>query len=239
MDWWGFEPQTPRVQGGYSTAELPALCMDWKLGRFLIVVIIVVKNLWISIHKIYMVLLKSEVVLKAGDKAPDFNLLGIDDKMHSTSEFNDFPVMLIIFMCNHCPYVQAKIGAMNEIYEKFKGKIAMIGINSNDSTKYPDDSFESMKRFAEDKGIKFTYLVDETQEVAKRYGAVCTPDPFLFNKERKLVFHGRIDNAMKPEDISTEKTMIANIEKVLLGNKIEKDFDPSMGCSIKWKSQQT
>jgi peroxiredoxin len=185
-----------------------------------------------------MVLLKSEVVLKTGDKAPNFNLFGIDDKKHSLSEFRNHP-LLVIFMCNHCPYVQAKVGAMNEIYEKVKDKIAMIGINSNDPTNYPDDSFENMKKFAEEKNIKFLYLVDETQEIAKKYGAVCTPDPFLFDKEFRLVFHGRIDNAMKPDDKATEKTMILNIEKLLAGKKIEKDFDPSMGCSIKWKSQQT
>ena len=86
-----------------------------------------------------------------------------------------------------------------------------------------------------EKEIKFDYLVDDDQEIAKRYGAVCTPDPFLFDSERKLVFHGRIDNAMKPEDTATEKTMISNIQKFLDGEKIEKDFDPSIGCSIKWK----
>ena len=186
-----------------------------------------------------MVLLKSEVVLKAGDTAPDFNLIGIDDKKHSLLEFKEHPAKLIIFMCNHCPYVQAKVDAMNEIYEKFKGKIAMIGINSNDAAKYPDDSFESMKKFVKEREIRFTYLLDETQEIAKKYGAVCTPDPFLFDKEGRLVFHGRIDNAMKPEDSLTEKTMILNIERVLSQKKIEKDFDPSIGCYIKWKSQQT
>ncbi len=186
-----------------------------------------------------MVLLKSEVILKAGDKAPEFNLLGIDDKKHSLSEFKGYQATLVVFMCNHCPYVQAKVPAINEIYEKFNGKIAMIGINSNDPTNYPDDSFENMKKLAKEKGIKFTYLVDETQQIAKKYGAVCTPDPFLFDNNKNLVFHGRIDNAMKPEDTPTEKTMIVNIEKTLAGKKIEKDFDPSMGCSIKWKSQQT
>jgi len=135
--------------------------------------------------------------------------------------------------------VQAKTKALNEIHDKFKNDVFMIGINSNDPTNYPDDSFENMKKFAKEKGMKFTYLVDETQQIAKKYGAVCTPDPFLFDKEGKLVFHGRIDNAMSPEDTATEKTMINNIEKLLSGKKIEKDFDPSMGCSIKWKSQQT
>jgi peroxiredoxin len=114
-------------------------------------------------------------------------------------------------MCNHCPYVQAKVGALNEIYEKFKGKIAMIGINSNDATKYPDDSFDAMKIFAREKGFGFTYLVDETQEIAKKYGAVCTPDPFLFDKDGRLVFHGRLDNAMKPEDKPTEKKILTHL----------------------------
>ena len=191
------------------------------------------------VKTIFMVLLKSEVVLKTGDKASDFELLGIDNMKHRLSEYKDYKGLLVVFMCNHCPYVQAKIKALVEIYNKFKDKIAIIGINSNDPTNYPDDSFENMKKFAKEKGIKFTYLVDETQQVAKKYGAVCTPDPFLFDQDRKLIFHGRIDDAMKPEDVATEKTMILNIEKFLYGKKIEKDFDPSMGCSIKWKSQQT
>ena len=191
------------------------------------------------VKTIFMVLLKSEVVLKTGDKASDFELLGIDNMKHGLSEHKDYKGLLVVFMCNHCPYVQAKIKALVEIYNKFKDKIAIIGINSNDPTNYPDDSFENMKKFAKEKGIKFTYLVDETQQVAKKYGAVCTPDPFLFDQDRKLIFHGRIDDAMKPEDVATEKTMILNIEKFLYGKKIEKDFDPSMGCSIKWKSQQT
>ena len=141
----------------------------------------------------------------------------------------------MIFMCNHCPYVKAKIEAIKEIHEKFKGQISLVGINSNDSEKYPDDSFDSMKSVVNEKGIAFDYLVDETQEIAKKYGAVCTPDPFLFNSDRKLVFHGRIDDAMNPDAIAKERVMINNIEKFLNGEKIEKDFDPSIGCSIKWK----
>jgi peroxiredoxin len=131
--------------------------------------------------------------------------------------------------------VKAKIDAIKEIHEKFKDRIALVGINSNDSTEYPDDSFENMKIIAQEKEIKFDYLVDGDQEIAKKYGAVCTPDPFLFDSERRLVFHGKIDNAMKPEDTATEKTMISNIQRFLDGEKIEKDFDPSIGCSIKWK----
>ena len=186
-----------------------------------------------------MVLLESQIKLKTRDRAPDFELLGIDGKKHSLNDYKDYEGLLVIFMCNHCPYVKAKIKAINEVHEKFKDKIAVIGINSNDPVNYPDDSFENMKKVVKEKGIKFDYLVDETQEIAQKYGAICTPDPFLFDKEKRLIFHGRIDNAMKPEDIATEKTMINNIEKFLSGEKIKKDFDPSIGCSIKWKEQQT
>ncbi len=182
-----------------------------------------------------MVLLESQIKLNKGDQAPDFELTGIDDKKHSLNDYKDSEGLLVIFMCNHCPYVKAKIEAIKEIHEKFGDKIAIVGINSNDAVKYPDDSFESMKNVASEKGMKFDYLVDETQEIAKKYGAMCTPDPFLFDKDYKLVFHGRIDNAMKPEDTATEKTMINNITKLLDGQSIEKDFDPSIGCSIKWK----
>ena len=182
-----------------------------------------------------MVLLESQIKLKTGDQAPDFELMGIDDKKHSLKDYENYEGLLVVFMCNHCPYVKAKIDAIKEIHDKFKDSIALVGINSNDAVKYPDDSFENMKTVASEKGIRFDYLVDDTQEIAKKYGAMCTPDPFLFNKDRKIVFHGRIDNAMKPEDTATEKTIINNIEKLLAGEKIEKDFDPSIGCSIKWK----
>jgi len=182
-----------------------------------------------------MVLLKSEVTLKTGDRAPSFELMGIDDKKHTLDDYKNYEGLLIIFMCNHCPYVKAKISAIKEIHEKFKDKIALVGINSNDSVSYPDDSFENMKKIASEKGISFDYLVDETQEIAKKYGAVCTPDPFLFDKDGILIFHGRIDNSMNPNDTATEKTMINNIEEFLAGKKIEKDFEPSIGCSIKWK----
>jgi peroxiredoxin len=186
-----------------------------------------------------MVLLESKISLKTGDSAPGFLLMGIDDKMHSLDSYAESKGLLIIFICNHCPYVKAKIDAIKQIHEKFNENIALVGINSNDSIEYPDDSFENMKKIANEKGIKFDYLVDEKQDVAKKYGAICTPDPFLFDQNRKLIFHGRIDNAMNPDDTATENTMQKNIEKFLAGEKIEKDFEPSIGCSIKWKGQQT
>ena len=182
-----------------------------------------------------MVLLESEVALTTGDMAPNFELMGTDDQKHSLDDYKDYKGLLVVFMCNHCPYVKAKIEAIKEIHEKFKESIALVGINSNDSTEYPDDSFENMKKIADEKGMKFDYLMDEDQETAKKYGAVCTPDPFLFDQNRKLIFHGRIDDAMNPDATAAEKTMIVNIEKFLNGDTIEKDFEPSIGCSIKWK----
>ena len=186
----------------------------------------------------FMVLTESTISLKTGDSAPEFNLKGIDDNMHSLNDYSKNG-LLVIFMCNHCPYVKAKINAINELHDKFKDHISIVGINSNDSIKYPDDNFDSMKVVVKEKGLKIDYLVDETQEIAKKYGAVCTPDPFLFDSEKKLVFHGRIDDAMNPDAEVTEKVMVNNIEKFLDGQKIEKEFDPSIGCSIKWKEQQT
>ena len=181
-----------------------------------------------------MAKMESVVSLKTGDKAPEFTLKGIDDKIHSLNDYSK-KGLLVIFMCNHCPFVKAKIEAIKEIHNKFKDDVSIVGINSNDSVKYPDDDFDSMKAVVKEKGLEIDYLVDETQEIAKKYGAVCTPDPFLFDSEKKLVFHGRIDDAMNPDAVANEKVMINNIEKFLNGEKIEKDFDPSIGCSIKWK----
>ena len=186
----------------------------------------------------FMAKMESVISLKTGDNAPEFNLKGIDDQMHSLNDYSK-KGLLVIFMCNHCPFVKAKIEAIKELHDKFKDDISIVGINSNDSVKYPDDDFDSMKAVAKEKGLEIDYLVDETQEIAKKYGAVCTPDPFLFDSEKKLVFHGRIDDAMNPDAEVTEKVMVNNIEKFLDGQKIEKEFDPSIGCSIKWKEQQT
>ncbi|MCY3854620.1 MAG: thioredoxin family protein [Thaumarchaeota archaeon] len=184
-----------------------------------------------------MVLLESGSMLAKNAIAPDFSLIGIDNKIHSLKDYQDYELLLIIFICNHCPYVQAKINAINGIYNKFNDRLAMVAINSNDAINYIEDNFENMKKMAKNRNIKFDYLFDETQEIAKKFGAKCTPDPFLFNKHRKLVFHGRIDNAMKLEDEVTEKTMINNIEKLLQNLEINDYFIPSIGCSIKWKKQ--
>lgn len=180
-----------------------------------------------------MVLTESERKLNAGDKAPSFVLKGTDGKSYDSRQFLGKP-LLVIFMCNHCPYVKAKIGAIKNLHEKFTGKINVAGINSNDPD-YEGEGMENMKKFAIERGIKFPYLFDETQEIAKAYGATCTPDPFLFNSEGRLIYHGRIDNALTLESIATEKTMEISIISVLEGKKVVQAFQPSMGCSIKWK----
>ncbi|GIU71479.1 MAG: thioredoxin family protein [Candidatus Nitrosocaldaceae archaeon] len=171
--------------------------------------------------------------LKKGDKAPNFRLLGVDGKYYTLDDFNA-DALLIVFMCNHCPFVHARLDDIKELQEKFKDRLQVIGINSNDPN-YEGEGYENMKKFAEEKQLNFPYLFDETQEVARAYGATCTPDPFLFDKDKRLVFHGRINDAMDPEAKPTIPVMEINIRKLLNGEEIEKDFDPSIGCSIKWK----
>ena len=184
-----------------------------------------------------MVLLKSLEKLKTGDKAPDFNLKGISGETYSLSNFKDAKALLIIFMCNHCPYVKAKQETINGLQEKYKDKdLVIVGINSNESENYPEDSFEGMIETAKEKKINFIYLHDETQEVAKAYGASCTPDPFLFDAEQNLVYHGRLNNQMEPDEEPTELDMDEAIAAVLEGKKPKHEFLYSIGCSIKWKS---
>ncbi|MDO8474060.1 MAG: thioredoxin family protein [bacterium] len=180
-----------------------------------------------------MVLTKSFEKLKRGDKAPDFSLKGVDGKAYSLSDFLGKEGLLIIFMCNHCPYVKAKIDAIVKLDEKWGSKVAVIGINSNDPA-YSGEGMENMKEFARERNMRFPYLLDETQEVAKAYGATCTPDPFLFDKEQKLVFHGRIDDALEIGSVATEHTMDATIQDLTTGKEISDEFKPSLGCSIKW-----
>jgi peroxiredoxin len=170
--------------------------------------------------------------LGLGTKAIDFNLLGVDGRYYTLKDFKK-DLLLIIFMANHCPYVRARMNDINELYERFKDRVDIVGINSNDP-KYEGEGYENMKLFAKEFNIKFPYLFDEKQEVAKAYGAVCTPDPFLFDKDRRLVYHGRINDAMSPDAKPTINIMAINIEKILKGERIDKWFDPSVGCSIKW-----
>lgn len=180
-----------------------------------------------------MALMNSFKKLKAGDQAPFFILLGIDDREHSLKGYLGKPT-LIVFMCNHCPYVRAKLTSIIKLKEKFKNKINVVGINSNDP-KYPEEGADNMKKFAMAAGINFDYLIDDSQKVARAYGAVCTPDPFLFDSSGNLAYHGKLDSQNSMETATTADIMESNINKLLSNEKISDDFVPSQGCSIKWK----
>ena len=173
--------------------------------------------------------------LQKSDSAPSFRLMGTDEKFYSLEDFKS-KSLLIVFICNHCPYVKARIGDLVTLQSRFpKSDLQIIGINSNDPS-YQEEGFENMIKFSKENTLNFPYLIDDTQQIAKSYGAVCTPDPFLFDKNRKLVFHGKINDAMEPEMTPQVHVMENNIKRLLDGKSIEKDFDPSIGCSIKWKT---
>jgi peroxiredoxin len=182
-----------------------------------------------------MVLLKSDAKkLQPGDAAPMFSLKNVDGNTVSPTQFQN-KILVIIFMCNHCPYVKPKMDEIAAIQRDYKEKeVVVIGINANDPADYKEDDFEHMQTIAKQKGYDY-YLVDESQEVAQSYGATCTPDPFIFDKEHNLVYHGRINNQMEPHDPVTEHTMRIVLDKLIAGEKIEEWFVPSIGCSIKWK----
>jgi peroxiredoxin len=184
-----------------------------------------------------MVLLKSETTkLKSGDAAPDFSLMGTDGRAHRLADYRGAKALLVVFTCNHCPYAQAKFSRMSEIFAKYSRMgVRMAAINPNDATAYPADSFEEMKKVAKQNGFLFDYLYDETQGVAKRYGAACTPDPFLFDAGLRLAYHGRFDDALSPEKEPKEFDMELALDAVLAGRKPPHDFLHSQGCSIKWK----
>ncbi|AFK18971.1 thioredoxin family protein [Haloferax mediterranei ATCC 33500] len=185
-----------------------------------------------------MVLLESDSELEHGDTAPDFELPGTDGETYSLSSFEGYGAVLVVFTCNHCPYAQAKFDELNHLAEVYDD-LAVVGINPNDAEAYPDDSFDRMKELADDGTIQYTaYLRDESQDVAAEYGAVCTPDPFLFENTDdgfELVFHSRIDDAMSPDDEVTDYEMRDAVESLLAGEDIPVEETPSQGCSIKWK----
>ncbi len=183
-----------------------------------------------------MSLLKSIQMLKAGEQAPDFSLPATDGNTYSLTDFADAKALLIVFMCNHCPYVKPKIEVMKALQIEFGSRgFQLIGINSNDAGDYPEDSFLGMQLTAKEKKLNFPYLHDETQGVARAFGASCTPDPFLFNAERKLVYHGRFDDALEPGQGQGTRWMANAIQAILQDRVPEKDFIYSVGCSIKWR----
>tara|TARA_Y100000310_G_scaffold345709_1_gene468621 strand:+ start:23043 stop:23603 length:561 start_codon:yes stop_codon:yes gene_type:complete len=177
-------------------------------------------------------------VLKKGDIAPEFNLPGTDGENHSLGKHSGKKAYLIIFMCNHCPYVVPKFRYLKELFDNYEDKgLIVIGINSNDTDSYGEDDFEHMKQYSKEEGFRFPYVLDETQEIAKKYGAACTPDPFLFDKDLKLVYHGRIDDAHQEthEEAKTNELEEA-IQQVLEGKEVTIKEEPSLGCNVKWKN---
>lgn len=185
-----------------------------------------------------VVLTPSQMKLKPGDQAPVFSGLrcATCGERHSLQDFANAKALLIIFMCNHCPYVKAKLEAIKQLHAQYSQKgLALAGINSNDPTNYPEDSFEGMQQAVREKAIKFHYVFDEAQEAARAYGATCTPDPFLFDSQMRLAYHGRFDDALQPGQMASTRDMADAIEEVLAGRRPAQEFLPSIGCSIKWK----
>lgn len=176
--------------------------------------------------------------LEIGDHAPDFTLKGTDGETHTLEDFADNDAALVVFTCNHCPYAKAKFDVLNDLAADYDD-VAVIGINPNNAEDYPEDSYEHMVELVEDGTIQYdAYLRDESQEVARAYGAICTPDPFLLERANgsfRLAWHGRLDDALNPDAEPSQHDMREAIESVLAGEPVDKPFLPSRGCSIKWK----
>lgn len=182
--------------------------------------------------------LTPSTMLELGTQAPDFDLPDVvSDKKVSLQDFESSRALLVIFMCNHCPYVkQIKEGLVELANDYETDDLGVVAISSNDVEKYPDDSPEKMAEEAEQFGYPFPYLFDETQEVAKAYKAACTPDLFLFDDERKLVYRGQFDDSRPGNDKPvTGNDLREAIDLLLEKGEMLENQTPSMGCNIKWK----
>ena len=172
-----------------------------------------------------------------GIDAPDFSLPNIDGQTVSLSDFDQAPGLLVVFMCNHCPFVVHLADALAEFAREYTEKgLAIVGISSNDIENYPDDSPELMVAEAQRRGYVFPYLYDETQEVAKTYRAACTPDFFLYDADKKLAYRGQFDST-RPDSGATPTgaDLRAACDAVLAGQAPSDSQTPSIGCNIKWK----
>jgi peroxiredoxin len=182
-----------------------------------------------------MALLKSRDV-ELGMSAPDFELVATDKNTYSLDSFKDADVLVVMFICNHCPYVKAVRQRLIDLSRDLgEESVAMVAISSNDAERYPDDSFERMTAVAEEYNYPFPYLYDETQDVARSYGAVCTPDIFVFDADRTLRYRGRVDDNWKEPEKVTSQDLRRAIEALLAGDRPDQDQHASIGCSIKWK----
>ena len=173
--------------------------------------------------------------------APDFLLSGTDGTTYSLDSFREARALVIVFMCNHCPYVIAVQDRINALAREYAGRgVALIGINSNDAERYPADSFEAMKIRAAEKGYVFPYLHDPLQTTARAYDAACTPDPYVFERLQdggfRLRYHGRIDDSWKDPAQVTKRELAEALEAILAGRPVAPIQHPALGCSIKWRS---
>ena len=173
--------------------------------------------------------------LKMGSQAPLFILPATDGNTYSLDSFSNMKTLVVIFSCNHCPYVQAYEDRIIEIQNDYADDLQIVAISSNEDTNYPEDSFEKMKERALFKIFNFPYLHDETQQVAKAYGATHTPEIFLFDSKRELVFHGKIDDNWQGPNSVKSKYLRNAIEELLSGKKISVPETFTIGCTIKWK----
>ena len=182
-----------------------------------------------------MVLTKTPIC-NFGEKAQSFKLKGTDGKIHKLEDHIGKKGILIMFICNHCPYVKAVIeNIVNDCKNLEKEGLKSIAIMSNDTKDYPEDSFENMISFSKKHGFIFPYLIDETQEVAKKYGAVCTPDFFGYNNKLELQYRGRIRELKDLKSVrNSESDLLKAMRLVIKNGKGPKEQIPSMGCNIKW-----
>ncbi len=170
-----------------------------------------------------------------GTSAPDLTLPGTDGKTYQLASFTN-PILVVIFTCNHCPNAQAVWPRLIRLAHDYRPKgVDFVAINPNDDKNYPEDSFENMQSKAGEWGINFPYLRDESQAVAKTYGAVCTPDIFVYDRARKLAYRGRFDDHWQDEARVTRHDLRAALDALLAGNTVAEPQHPSMGCSIKWQ----
>jgi peroxiredoxin len=177
-------------------------------------------------------------MLPLGTKAPDFQLPDTSGKTVSLSELKGASALLVVFMCNHCPYVKHVRPALAQLARDYvPRKVAVVGISSNDVDNYPEDSPAKMAAEVKSAGYIFPYLYDETQKVAKDYRAACTPDFFLFDKEQRLVYRGQMDDSRPGNGIPvTGKDLRAALDSVLAGQPVSSNQKASIGCNIKWKA---
>jgi peroxiredoxin len=178
----------------------------------------------------------ASTMLPLGTSAPKFSLPNIDGKTVSLADFRGKP-LVVMFICNHCPYVKHVAPEIVRIVSDYSGRgVAFVGISSNDVTSHPEDSPEKMREEAKVQGYQFPYLYDESQEIAKTYQAACTPDIFVFDKEHRLVYRGQMDDSRPKTDKPLNGSDLrAALDAVLAGKNPNELQKPSIGCNIKWK----